>query len=152
VLNYNVTSNHSYVDLNMVRAGEVTHPADWRWCGYTEIMRGRQRYRLLDRERLAEALAVERLDELPQVYEERIDYLLSHGKAQREAQWTEAVAVGDETFVERVRKMLGQVRRTWELVTSERQDGSVALKEPPAAYRADFGVQNGLLSIKIGPF
>jgi len=28
-----------YVDLNMVRAGVVTHPAQWRWCGYDELIR-----------------------------------------------------------------------------------------------------------------
>ncbi len=27
----------TYIDLNMVRAGVVAHPDQWRWCGYCEI-------------------------------------------------------------------------------------------------------------------
>ena len=26
-----------YVDLNMVRAGKVEHPSQWRWCGFDEL-------------------------------------------------------------------------------------------------------------------
>jgi len=37
-----------YIDLNLVRAGLVHHPSEWRWCGYDELTGGRQRYRLLD--------------------------------------------------------------------------------------------------------
>ncbi len=33
-----------YVDLNMVRAGAVSHPRDWRWCGYHELSGSRRRY------------------------------------------------------------------------------------------------------------
>jgi putative transposase len=37
-----------YIDLNMVRAGVVGHPQEWRWCGFSELTRLRQRYRMLD--------------------------------------------------------------------------------------------------------
>ncbi len=37
-----------YIDLNMVRAGVVDHPKDWRWCGHDELVGNRRRYRLLD--------------------------------------------------------------------------------------------------------
>ena len=37
-----------YVDMNMVRAGIVEHPRDWRWCGYDELVGIRKRYRLID--------------------------------------------------------------------------------------------------------
>ena len=142
----------SYIDLNMVRAGVVTHPSTWRWCGYGEILHGRQRFRLIDRPRLAEVIGLDHCDELAAVYGDRMEYVLAHEALEREAWWTEAVAVGDELFVEKVKGMLQQVRQTWELVTSERQDGSVVLKEPACPYRADFSVQNGPVSIRIGPF
>jgi putative transposase len=45
-----------YVDLNMVRAGAVKHPSEWRWDGYSELMGLRQRYRLLDMEKLLQRL------------------------------------------------------------------------------------------------
>ena len=46
----------SYIDLNMVRAGVVSHPNEWAWCGYHEIFGKRQRYRLLDIKRLVKRL------------------------------------------------------------------------------------------------
>ena len=36
-----------YIDLNMVRAGVVSHPREWSWCGYQEIGLLRTRYRIL---------------------------------------------------------------------------------------------------------
>ncbi|MFH0907206.1 MAG: transposase, partial [bacterium] len=27
-----------YIDLNMVRAGQVAHPSDWEWTGWGELM------------------------------------------------------------------------------------------------------------------
>lgn len=26
-----------YIDMNMVRTGEVTHPSEWKWSGYNEL-------------------------------------------------------------------------------------------------------------------
>ena len=47
---------YTYVDMNMVRAGVVGHPSDWDWCGYREVAGLRERYRILDFERLVEKL------------------------------------------------------------------------------------------------
>jgi len=41
-----------YIDMNMVRAGAVKHPSEWECCGYQEIQKPKQRYALIDRERL----------------------------------------------------------------------------------------------------
>ena len=35
----------AYIDLNPVRAGMVSDPADYRWCGYAEAMAGKARSR-----------------------------------------------------------------------------------------------------------
>jgi putative transposase len=48
-----------YVDLNMVRAGVVTHPRQWAAGGYHEIQGKRQRYLIVDRVALAAALEVD---------------------------------------------------------------------------------------------
>ena len=37
-----------YIDLNMVRAGVVSHPSEWQWTGYNELLRPKSRYRLID--------------------------------------------------------------------------------------------------------
>ena len=48
----------------MVRCGVVSHPREWEWVGYHEIMGQRQRYRLLDLERLCWRLATETVEEV----------------------------------------------------------------------------------------
>ena len=48
----------SYIDLNMVRAGVVSHPEQWRWCGYDELSGVRKRYRILNIDRLLKSLGI----------------------------------------------------------------------------------------------
>ena len=92
-----------YIDLNMVRAGVVASPADWEWCGYQEIVGLRRRYRILDREALAEALAPDRgWDDVSKHYAETVRGALRGQRLQREACWTESLAVGGQAFIERM--------------------------------------------------
>ena len=37
-----------YIDMNMVRAGVVRHPAKWAHGGYREIQQPPKRYRIID--------------------------------------------------------------------------------------------------------
>lgn len=119
-----------YVDLNMVRVGAVAHPADWEVGGYHEIQRAPQRYRIVDRAALAEALGVE-LHDLAGVHHEWIDTALRAGCEERQKRWTECVAVGSRVYVERFRQGLrgrGRFR-------SIEEDGDThVLREPPHAY------------------
>jgi putative transposase len=91
-----------YVDLNMVRAGVVTHPTQWRWCGYDELVGQRARYRLLDFDRLLESLGVSTLREYRLFQEQGIEDAIQRRELERQAVWTEALAVGNQQFVERV--------------------------------------------------
>ncbi len=86
-----------YVDLNMVRAGKVDHPRQWRWCCYDELAGRRMRYRIVDRERLLYRTGFSTMDEFSRFYTESIDESLAGRWAEREAWWTEAVAVGSES-------------------------------------------------------
>lgn len=88
-----------YVDLNMVRAGVVTHPKQWRWCGYHELTGQRKRYRLLDLERLLESLGNPSTKELQAWHADALAQRLSQQAYAREAYWTESLAVGSERFV-----------------------------------------------------
>jgi len=36
-----------YIDLNMVRAGVVSHPSEWSVCGYNDIQKPPLRYRII---------------------------------------------------------------------------------------------------------
>jgi putative transposase len=59
----------TYVDLNMVRAGIVAHPRDWPHAGYHEIVRPKQRYRIVDRDAVYEVLEIGPTEELSVPYE-----------------------------------------------------------------------------------
>ena len=48
----------AYIDLNMVRAGIVRHPDQWAYGGYHEIQNPKQRYSLVNRQKLADLLGI----------------------------------------------------------------------------------------------
>jgi putative transposase len=92
----------AYIDLNMVRAGVVRHPEEWRWCGYHEIVGQRQRYCLLDIEALLSLLALPGRDSLAELHRAAIEAAIEERRLSREAMWTESIAVGSESFVRRI--------------------------------------------------
>jgi putative transposase len=122
-----------YVDLNMVRAGVVRHPIEWEISGYHEVQRERSRYRIVDREALAEALGVG-LAELAAVHRDWVETALRQGRQEREPRWTESVAVGSRSFVERIQHELGN-RGRYRTIAVE--DGDHFLREPTEPYGRD---------------
>ena len=93
-----------YVSMNMVRAGAVKHPSEWRWSAHNELTGTRSRYRILDIERLLERLDISRLEDFRAVYADGIENLLQRDELVREPEWSEALAVGDRLFVEEIAK------------------------------------------------
>ena len=101
----------SYIDFNMVRAGVVEHPSEWKECGYNEIMNGCIRYRIIDRDKLAELLVVPK-KELREFYEERTEYMLSEKlNVNQEPAWTKSIAVGGQRFIDGVREVVKSQKR-----------------------------------------
>ena len=94
-----------YVDLNMVRAGVVEHPEQWRWCGYDELAGLRTRYRILDLEGLLESVGIRDPGEFRDLYRETVRRRIAERSLGREAHWTESVALGSREFVERVQSV-----------------------------------------------
>jgi putative transposase len=95
-----------YIDLNMVRARVVRHPREWRESGYHEIQSPPERYRIIDRDALCEVIGVGG-ERLATVQNEWIDSSLAGGHLERRKEWSEAVAVGRRSFVERMQEELG---------------------------------------------
>jgi putative transposase len=93
-----------YVDLNMVRAGVVSHPGDWKWSGYDELTGKRMRYRVLDVDRMLQSLDIDDVKDFRDVYADAIERRLSSVHKAREGLWTESLAVGSKDFVEQVQK------------------------------------------------
>lgn len=132
----------TYIDLNMVRAGAVTHPSQWVESGYVEIQRRPQRYRIIDRGALSELLGVEEA-RLASVQDEWIGAALARGRLQREPQWSEAVAVGSRRFVDGVQAALGNRARYRQI--EDTPDFSL-LRETPASYASHFHPEKPRLS------
>jgi len=132
-----------YIDMNMVRAGVVGHPAEWTFCGYNEIQSPPQRYAIIDRKRLMELVGIGVGDELSRSYKGWVDEILRSGETARESKWTESVAVGNKQFIDTVRERLGIRAAGRDIIKS---GASHELREPGVSYSYDFGVKNGTLS------
>ncbi len=94
-----------YLDMNMVRAGVVTHPEQWECSGYHELaacMGNRSpKKQLLDRPCLLRLLDYAE-DDFATWYADNINQLCRCGAFSREPWWTEAAAVGSQAWVEDV--------------------------------------------------
>ncbi len=98
------TGNHLirclvYIDLNMVRAGVVRHPYEWMYGGYNEIQNPKQRYSLINRQKLTALLGIKDNDQLSEYHRNWVEEVLKDGSNKRDAKWTESLAVGDKEFV-----------------------------------------------------
>jgi putative transposase len=126
-----------YIDLNMVRAGVVAHPEQWKVSGYHEIQRPRRRYGIVDRRALADAIGVE-LSVLAKTHLEWVEAALRHAELQRQARWTESVAVGGPEFVAAVQRRLGSSALHREIV----QLGNAHVLREEAGVYGWFGGEN----------
>lgn len=135
----------AYIDLNMVRAGVVAHPAEWECCGYTVIQNPPERYRVIDRERLAELLGFDSSEELAEQQRTWVESSFEGADERRESKWTESIAVGDQAFLKNVMKRLGIKARFRKIIE---ENGGYALREQDIPYKLNFNPRNGPLSIQ----
>lgn len=98
-----------YIDLNMVRAGVVKHPAQWLHGGYAEIQSPPVRYRITDIPGLLALSGIKNATELQRLRDQWIDHELASGMPARDASWTESIAVGDASFLEEVTALFGRL-------------------------------------------
>lgn len=124
-----------YMDLNMVRAGVVEHPSEWPHSGYGEIQKAPERYRLIDRSTLMELLGISDSDELSLSHRSWVEEALKSKARKREKRWSESIAVGNLSFVERVKKEL-RARGFGRKIISGVE--SHELREPQLSYEGDF--------------
>jgi len=127
-----------YIDLNMVRAGVVDHPSEWPFCGYNEIQEPKRKNILMDYQRLQELLGFDSYDELKKYHKRWLNDFLENGENIRDDKWTKSIAVGNKSFVEKVRSLMGVLA-----IGRKGIEGgeSYQLREPEIAYGAHFGVK-----------
>jgi len=128
-----------YIDLNMVRAGVVTHPSEWPFSGYNEIQNPRRRYSLIDHGSLADLLDIKDMEELKRSYREWVEESLGRQGGKRESRWTESIAVGSKAFVEKTKAKLGIKAIGREVMGA---GGVYELRERDVSYNAIFDGEN----------
>jgi len=132
-----------YIDMNMVRAGVVKHPAQWPFCGYNEIQYSRQRYSLIDYKRLIPLLQMKDMGELQQSCRERVEEDLAKRDRSRDSKWTESIAVENKAFIAAILRRLGIKAKGRKIVGNQER---YELREPAVPYEANFTSKNSLLS------
>ncbi len=127
-----------YIDLNMVRTGVVKHPSELPFCGYNEIQDPKRKNILINYQRLTELLGYENYDEVKTYHKRWVDDYLSNGNNIRDDKWTKSIAVGNRTFVERVKSLMVV------LAIGRKNVGvgeSYQLREPEIPHGAHFGTK-----------
>jgi REP-associated tyrosine transposase len=124
-----------YIDLNMVRAGVVSHPVEWADSGYREIQEPPKRYAVIDVEGLAALCGFTDLRDFQRAHRQWVEQTLENGCPPRDDRWSEAIAVGGLPFVETVKNDLGVKAMHREVVQA---DGTYALREPAEFYAGNF--------------
>jgi hypothetical protein len=133
-----------YIDLNMVRAGVVDHPAKWSHGGYQEIQKPPKRYRIIDISSLMEIVGVLDIESLQQQHQQWLKDELLSLDAERDINWSESLAVGNEAFIDEVHALLGyRAKKRKKTVIDEKH----VLRESPEHYRVDFDSEMSGLSL-----
>ena len=134
-----------YMDMNMVRAGAVAHPSEWKESGYNEIQSPRYSYGLIDRQCLMDLLNIPTLEILRSSHRARVEESLDGNTNSRDSIWTRSIAVGSEAFVQGMKNQL-QIRAKGRRI-SEGEDG-YCLREPQSCHtgfegeKGSFGSHN----------
>ena len=132
----------TYIDLNMVRAGVVHHPKDWFHGGYREIQSPPMRYRIIDIPTLITLCGTPSLAELQRRLREWVEQGLAEGQFGREEKWSTGIAVGDDSFIERVKSSLA-VKAPNKQATAYQESDTV--RQERISYDLDFDSKKGVL-------
>jgi REP-associated tyrosine transposase len=134
-----------YIELNMVRCGVVRHPCEWKWVGYHEILGTWRRNRLIDLDRLCWRLGTASLEEVRKNLDASLAERIGKGQLKREPCWTESLAVGSVSFLEKIEPQVLSRRKT-EIVQTA---GEVwALQETPIPYGRENGLQKRAIGVR----
>jgi len=132
-----------YIDMNMIRAGVVNHPGQWRHGEYNGIQQPRNRYTIIDTEVLMELGGFNKLHSLQTAHKEWVEVEIRKNQCQRQALWSDSIAVGSKQFVEQVKESLG-IRATGR--KTEVVEDRFVLKEPDVSYNHHFVAEKTILS------
>ena len=125
----------AYIDMNMVPAGAVSHPAQWDHCGYREIQQPPTRYCVIDLEASMSLLGIRDLNTLQRTHVAWMDEALKAEPCRRDEGWSKSLAVGSQAFVALFQSESGIATRHREIVQG---DGCYLLRDPGARYNSHY--------------
>ncbi|MDO8700407.1 MAG: transposase [Deltaproteobacteria bacterium] len=132
-----------YIDLNMVRAGVVNHPAQWAHSGCREIQEPPERYAVIDLRGLIALCGFTDVADFQRAHRKWVEEALTSEMAVRDDRWSKAIAVGSLAFVDKLRSELGVKAMHREVV---QLNGTYTLREESEAYGGDFTSENDALT------
>lgn len=121
----------TYIDLNMVRAGVVSHPQQWRYCGLHELLHPPFRKNRLDTSKLLQLFQLPSHEALVKHLISQAEETLLSGQLTREGVWTESVIIGDEAFV---RSMQNKIKIRYPGLNVIAAGDDFTLREPRTDY------------------
>jgi putative transposase len=110
--------------------------------GYVQIQKPPSRYAVVDLRELTKLCGFTDLETFQGAHRQWVEQALENGLVSRDDRWSEAIAVGSRSFVEKVKNELGFKAAHRELVEG---DGSYALREAVEAYGREFAAENEAL-------
>jgi putative transposase len=123
----------------MVRAGAVKHPADWAHSGYREIQAPPKRYAIIDLAVLSDLSGCATVAEFQKAHREWVDDALRAGIGGRDGRWSEALAVGSQAYLDKIKAALGERAFHRQIAGA---DGIHTLREPAVSYTLRFEGKN----------
>jgi putative transposase len=126
-----------YIDLNMVRNGVVSHPAEWQFDRYNEIQNPREKYVLINYERLAKLTGFKNYNQLQKIHKEMIEESLIDRDKARQTRWTESIAVGSKSFTATIKEKMG-IKAKGRKIIKAVDDELFQLREASASYSSVF--------------
>ena len=133
------------MDLNMVRAGVVNHPADWTHSGYREIQQPPKRYTVIDLVALSTLCGFERVPDFQRAHHKWVEEILTRNQLAREDRWSASLAIGSQSYVEKIKDALGNKARNRAVRASNE---SHTLREAEKPYTHGFDGKNGILRLE----
>ena len=131
-----------YIDLNMVRAGVVNHPGQWNESGFTEIQKPPKRYGIIDLQSLSESSGFAALRDFQTAHRQWVEQGLEDGLGFRDDRWSESIAIGTRSFVEKLKNELGCKAAQRDVIEG---DGSYVLRGACGSLRAKFAAESEAL-------
>ena len=88
-----------YIDLNMVQAGVVEHPAEWKYGSFNEFVEKTQRCCIVNKAELIKSLCMDNFNDFKKWYLLTLDDKLKNAALPKQDFWSKAVAVGDKDWL-----------------------------------------------------